>query len=227
VGKEAYHFYTLEEADVIAKQKERGMRQGHNRFEFVLPKKDGSRLPVVISARTMNSPDGRQFGVVTFTEIFEQKRAKEQLRKANKQLQERQKEMEEELALAARVQESLAPKRLIWGHMRVEAHFQAVRTIGGDFGLAMPCGEDHLNLLIGDVSGHGIGSALVANRIYAEMVTQLRAAMPLSDMLQHMNRFVIENMGISGFFSPQHWLVLTWVAGECSLQVGVSHQRWS
>jgi hypothetical protein len=31
--------------------------------------------------------------------------------------------------------------------MRVEAHFQAVRTIGGDFGLAMPCGEDHLNLL--------------------------------------------------------------------------------
>jgi hypothetical protein len=114
VGKEAYHFYTLEEADVIAKQKERGMRQGHNRFEFVLPKKDGSRLPVVISARTMNSPDGRQFGVVTFTEIFEQKRAKEQLRKANKQLQERQKRMEEELSLAARVQESLAPKSLIW-----------------------------------------------------------------------------------------------------------------
>src|SRR5215472_7383657 len=200
VGKEAYHFYTPEEADVIAKQKERGMRQGHNRFEFVLPKKDGSRLPVIISARTMNSPDGRQFGVVTFTEISEQKRAEEQLRKANTQLQERQKEMEEELALAARVQESLAPKNLIWGRMHVEAHFQAVRTIGGDFGLAMPCGEDHLNLLIGDVSGHGIGSALVANRIYTEMVTQLRAAMPLSDMLQHMNRFVIENMGISGFF---------------------------
>jgi len=185
---------------VIAEEKERGMRQGHNRFEFVLPKKDGSRLPVIISSRVMNSPDGRQFGVVTFTEISEQKRAEEQLRKANKQLEERQKEMEEELALAARVQESLAPKSLTWGGMRVEAHFQAVRTIGGDFGLAMPCGEDHLNLLIGDVSGHGIGSALVANRIYTEMVTQLRAAMPLSDMLQHMNRFVIENMGISGFF---------------------------
>jgi serine phosphatase RsbU (regulator of sigma subunit) len=91
----------------------------------------------------------------------------------------------------------------------------------------MPCGEDHLNLLIGDVSGHGIGSALVANRIYTEMVTQLRAAMPLGDMLQHMNRFVIENMGISGFFSPQRWLVSTWVAGECSLQVAVIHQRWS
>jgi PAS domain S-box-containing protein len=200
VGKESYEFYSPEEADVIAKQKERGMRQGHNRFEFVLPKKDGSRLPVIISARTINTPDGRQFGVVTFTDISEQKRTEEQLRKANKQLEERQKEIEEELALAARVQESLAPKSLIWGGMRVEAHFQAVRTIGGDFGLAMPCGEDHLNLLIGDVSGHGIGSALVANRIYTEMVTQLRAAMPLDDMLQNMNRFVMENIGISGFF---------------------------
>ena len=147
VGKEAYHFYTPEEAGVIAKEKERGMRQGHNRFEFVLPKKDGSRVPVIISSRTMNSPDGHKFGIVTFTEISEQKRAEEQLRKANKQLEERQKEMEEELALAARVQESLAPKSLVWGGMRVEAHFQAVRTIGGDFGLAMPCGEDHLNLL--------------------------------------------------------------------------------
>jgi sigma-B regulation protein RsbU (phosphoserine phosphatase) len=200
IGKEAYHFYSPQEVDVIAKQKEKGMRQGHNRFEFVLPRKDGSRLPVIISSRAMNFPDGRQYGVVTFTEISEQKRVEEQLRKANKQLEERQKEMEEELALAARVQESLAPKSLTWGGMSVEAHFQAVRTIGGDFGLAMPSGEDHLNLLIGDVSGHGIGSALVANRIYTEMVTQFRAAMPLGDMLQHMNRFVLENMGISGFF---------------------------
>ena len=46
VGKEAYHFYTPEEADVIAREKARGMRQGHNPFEFVLPNKDGSRLLV-------------------------------------------------------------------------------------------------------------------------------------------------------------------------------------
>ncbi|HEY2117663.1 MAG TPA: SpoIIE family protein phosphatase [Candidatus Acidoferrum sp.] len=200
IGKEAYHFYSPDEANVIAKQKEKGMKQGHNRFEFVLPKSDGSRLPVIISSRAMISSDGRKYGVITFTEISEQKRAEEQLRKVNKQLEERQKEIEEDLALAARVQESLAPKSLTWGGMSVEAHFQAVRTIGGDFGLAMPSGEDHLNLLVGDVSGHGIGSALVANRIYTEVVTQLRAAKPLGDMLQHMNRFVLENMGISGFF---------------------------
>jgi hypothetical protein len=32
-------------------------------------------------------------------------------------------------------------------------------------------------------------------------------------------------MGISGFFSPQRWLVSTWVAGECSLQAAVIHQQ--
>ena len=51
VGKEAYHFYSPEEADVIAKQKERGMRQGHNRFEFVLhrrPPLDQQILPPVL-----------------------------------------------------------------------------------------------------------------------------------------------------------------------------------
>ena len=200
IGKEAYHFYSPDEANVIAKQKEKGMKEGHNRFEFVLPKSDGSRLPVIISSRAMISSDGRKYGVITFTEISEQKRAEERLRKANQQLEERQKEIEEELALAARVQESLAPKSLTWGNLSVQAYFHAVRTIGGDFGLAMPYGEDHLNLLVGDVSGHGIGSALVANRIYTEMVNQFRAAMPLGEMLQHMNRFVLENMAISGFF---------------------------
>src|SRR5580700_8857005 len=74
IGEEASHFYSPREADLIAKQKERGMRQGHNRFEFVLPKKGGSRLPVIISSRVMHSPDGGQFGVITFTDISEQKR---------------------------------------------------------------------------------------------------------------------------------------------------------
>ena len=199
MGKGASHFYSPHEADVIAKQRERSIRQGHNRFEFVLPKKDGSRLPVIISSRAIEDPDGRHFGVITFTDISEQKRAEDQLRKANTQLEERQKEIEADLTLAARVQKSLAPESLVWGGMNVEAYFHPVRTIGGDFGLVTPHGEDHLNLLVGDVSGHGIGSALVANRIYTETVAQFRAAVPLGDVLRHMNRFVMESIGSSVF----------------------------
>jgi serine phosphatase RsbU (regulator of sigma subunit) len=75
-----------------------------------------------------------------------------------------------------------------------------VRTIGGDFGLVSPLDDDHLNLLVCDVSGHGIGSALIANRIYTETATQLRAGAELGDMLRTLNRFVMQSIGGSVFF---------------------------
>ena len=55
-------------------------------------------------------------------------------------------------------------------------------------------------MLVCDVSGHGIGSALVANRIYSETMTQLRNGAPLGDMLRQLNRFVMQNIGSSVFF---------------------------
>jgi sigma-B regulation protein RsbU (phosphoserine phosphatase) len=200
LGQQSTLLYDPEEAEFVAAQREKGQRVGHNRFEFVVPQKDGKRLPVIISARALEDPDGRQFAVITFTDISEQKRAESQLRDANHLLEERQREIEEDLALAARVQQSLAPKSLVWGGVRVEAYFHPVRTIGGDFGLVSPLDHDHLNLLVCDVSGHGIGSALVANRIYSETMTQLRTGAPLGDMFRQLNRFVMQNIGSSVFF---------------------------
>ena len=95
------------------------------------------------------------------------------------------------------MQQSLAPQSLVWGGMSVEAYFHPVRTIGGDFGLVSPLDDRHLNLLVCDVSGHGIGSALVANRIYSETMSQLRSGAPLSEMLRQLNRFVMHNLGSS------------------------------
>lgn len=200
VGKDATHFYSPEEAAFLMRQREQGIRDGHNRFEFVLPKKDGTRVPVIVSSRGIEDPDGRFFGIITFTDISEQKQAEAKLRDANRKLEERQREIEEDLALAARVQQSLAPQSLVWGGVRVEAYFHPVRTIGGDFGLVSPLDHDHLNLLVCDVSGHGIGSALVANRIYTETMAQLRSATPLGAILYRLNNFVMQSIGSSVFF---------------------------
>ena len=200
VGWDVYNLYAREEADFVNAQRERGLRAGHNRFEFVLPKKDGSRLPVIISARTVEDPDGRQFAIVTFTDISDLKRAEQELRDVNQKLEERHQEIQEDLKLAARVQQSLAPKSLVWGGVRVETFYHPVRTIGGDFGLVSSLDDRYLNLLVCDVSGHGIGSALVANRIYTEMMTQLRAGSALDTMLTQLNRFVMHNIGSSVFF---------------------------
>lgn len=200
VGKNSSHFYSVEENKFMLAQIERGTLAGRNRFEFVLPKKNGERVPVIISSRTFEDPNGRMFAVVTFTDISDQKRAQAQIREANLMLQERQDEIEGDLALAARVQQSLAPQPLVWGGIRVETYFHAARTIGGDFGIVIPVEEEHLALLVGDVSGHGIGSALVANRIYSEMTAQLQSNIALGDMLRHLNDFVRRSIGSSVFF---------------------------
>jgi PAS domain S-box-containing protein len=200
IGPDIHRLYNQAEAEFIIKKREQGLQVGHNRFEFVLPRKDGSRMPVIISARVVEDPDGRQFSIVTFTDISDLKRAEQELREVNKKLEERHQEIQEDLTLAARVQQSLAPKSLVWGGVRVETFYHPVRTIGGDFGLVSSLDDHYLNLLVCDVSGHGIGSALVANRIYTEMMTQLRAGSALDTMLTQLNRFVMHNIGSSVFF---------------------------
>ena len=192
-------FYTSQEMEFLRQQIDVAFRAGHNRYAFVLPRKGGGRLPVIISSRTLQN-SGSRFGIVTFTDISEQVRAEQELRSANVALQKRQMEIEEDLRLAARVQNSLAPRSLVWDTMSVDAFYHPVHSIGGDFALVNSTDQEHLSLLVCDVSGHGIGSALVANRIYSETTTHLRSGMPFLDMFGELNRFLIEDIAGSGMF---------------------------
>lgn len=200
VGREALKYFAPEEQAYLRDRIAESEKAGQHLFEFVIPRKDGSRMPVVITTRRFEDPDGRMFAIVTFTDISDQKRAESLLRDANTKLEERQRQIEEELVLAARVQQSLAPHSLIWGGMNVDAYYHAVRTIGGDFGVVSPVNDDHLNVLVCDVSGHGISSALVANRLYAEILAELRRNAPLGDVLRYVNRFLMQSIGSSSFF---------------------------
>ena len=192
-------FYSSQEMEFLRQQIDVAFRAGHNRYAFVLPRKGGGRLPVIISSRTLQN-SGSRFGIVTFTDISEQVRAEQELRSANVELQKRQTEIEEDLRLAARVQNSLAPRSLVWDTMSVDAFYHPVHSIGGDFALVNSTDHEHLSLLVCDVSGHGIGSALVANRIYSETTTHLRSGMPFLDMFGELNRFLIEDIAGSGMF---------------------------
>jgi PAS domain S-box-containing protein len=199
IGFDPSSFYSSQEMDFLREQIDVAFRAGHNRYAFVLPQKGGGRLPVIISSRRLEN-SGSNLGIVTFTDISDQVRVEEGLRSANVKLQNRQMEIEEDLRLAARVQNSLAPRSLIWGTMSVDAFYHPVHSIGGDFALVSPLDLDHLSLLVCDVSGHGIGSALVANRIYSETTAHLRSGMPFLDMFGELNRFLMEDIAGSGMF---------------------------
>ena len=200
IGSYGSQFYSPQEWDFVARQIHVEFQHGQNRYAFVLPRKDGGRLPVIISSRVIVN-SGRQFGIVTFTDISEQVRVAEELRSANTRLRKRQMEIEEDVRLAARVQRSLAPKSLVWNGLSIDSFYQAVHSVGGDFALVNSQDGEHISLLVCDVSGHGIGSALVANRIYSETMGHLRAGMPFSDIFAELNRFLIEDIDAGMFIT--------------------------
>lgn len=199
IGFDVSHFYSSQELEFLMRQVDIAFRTGNHRYTFVLPQRNGGRLPVIISSRRLQNSTGR-FGIVTFTDISEQVRAEEELRAANESLKKRQIEIEEDLRLAARVQNSLAPRSVAWDALSVDAFYHPVHSIGGDFALVNSTDHDHVSLLVCDVSGHGIGSALVANRIYSETTAHLRSGMPFLEMFGELNRFLIEDIAGSGMF---------------------------
>ncbi len=199
LGQPGTSFYTPEDALALERKIEQRHIDGQGRYEFYVPQPDGGRMPVLITSRQIEDLDGALYAVITATDISEQKRAENALREANLLLEKRQREIEEDLKLAANVQQSLAPKSIQWGKIGVETYYQAARTIGGDFGLVTPT-DDALHILVCDVSGHGIGSALVANRIYTETMAQIRRGADLPDLFRHLNRFVMSGLGSSVFF---------------------------
>ena len=199
LGQSIVNLYPPEDIPPLLEFIARRETQGRALYEFYIPQADGGRLPVAVTSRQVLAPDGQAFGIVTATDISALKQTEARLREAHAQLEQRYREIEEELLLAERVQQSLAPSSLTWGGVSVETFYQPARTIGGDFGLIAPR-QDGLTLLVCDVSGHGISSALVANRIYTEAISQMESGVGLTAMMQHLNQFVMRSLAGSVFF---------------------------
>jgi PAS domain S-box-containing protein len=137
-GRTPGAIFPAKDIPYIMRQHESGHRYGRSRSEFYLPRKNGEKIPAIFSGRVIQAPDGQEYVLLIVTDISAQKRVEEQLRESNAQLEKRQMEIEAELSLAARVQQSLAPRSLVWNDLAVEASYSPARTIGGDFGVILP-----------------------------------------------------------------------------------------
>jgi len=199
-GRTPDAIFPPEDIPYIMQQHESGHRSRHSRNEFYFPRKDGQKIPAIFSGREIQGPDGQEYVLLVVTDIGAQKRIEEQLRASNALLEKRQMEIEAELLLAARVQQSLAPQSLVWNDVSVETYYNAARTIGGDFGVVFPHADEALTILVCDVSGHGIGSALMANRIYAETLHQLERKAGPSAMLRRVHDFVHDRIATDAFY---------------------------
>jgi phosphoserine phosphatase RsbU/P len=219
-GRTPDAIFPPEDVPRIIEQHESGHRYGSSRAEFYLPRKDGQKVPVIFSGRRIQAPDGQEYSLVIVTDISAQKRVEEQLRQSNALLEQRQKEIDAELSIAARVQQSLAPNSFVWNGLAVEAYYRPAYKIGGDFGVVLPQGDEFLSLVTCDVSGHGVGAALMANRIYSETFDALERRMEPGALLRRLHDFVHDRIPVPGFYFTmaaarfsQHGRRVTFAAG--------------
>lgn len=219
-GRTPDAIFPAEDVPYIVQQHEAGYRYKHTRNEFYLPRKDGEKIPAIFSGRVIQGLNGQEYVILILADISAQKRIEEQLRESNALLEKRQSEIEDELALAARVQRSLTPRSLVWNDIVVEAYYSPAHTIGGDFGIVLPKEDEFLNIVLCDVSGHGIGSALMANRIYSEALHALQRNLGPGTLLRSVHDFVHDRIAEDGFYFTmatarfsQHGRHLTFAAG--------------
>ena len=64
--------------------------------------------------------------------------------------------------IARQIQQSLLPQdSLTVGGMRFAGRCVPAVAVGGDCFAYLPCGRDRIDSFVGDVSGHGVGAALL------------------------------------------------------------------
>jgi sigma-B regulation protein RsbU (phosphoserine phosphatase) len=120
----------------------------------------------------------------------------------------RKQQMESDLAFATNIQLSFLPQEApeIEG-FRFKAHYQAAREIGGDLYDFIPLDEGRLGILIGDVSGKGVASALYMARLTSDFrLLAIRHKEPTS-LIEHINNRLSER-SCRGIFVTLLYMVL-------------------
>ena len=138
-----------------------------NTNEFDAKHKDGSIFPVERSMASFQM-DGKWYAVGNVRDISE-RRADEEILKAvhreilavNAQLVEKQRVLDEDLAVAAQVQMSLLPKGVPIPGVEIGWTFKPSAAIGGDIFNAIRVADRYVVGYMVDVCGHGAAAALV------------------------------------------------------------------
>lgn len=133
-------------------------RETHNRGL------DGNQSYEIISKICVSDSQGHKLGIAGYTlDITRRKLNENKLDELNKKLESQNKRYEEELSLGREVQKVFVKLKLPAPEQALDIgyHYQPSEKLSGDLIIAEPIDDDRWAILICDVMGHGIRSALV------------------------------------------------------------------
>ena len=117
-----------------------------------------------------------------------------------RRIQNRNREIEQEMAAARSVQQILIPEELpsIPG-LTVESAYLPAQQVGGDFFQVLPSGDGGLLLVVGDVSGKGLPAAMLVSVLVGSIRSTAEFTKAPDEMLAHLNERLVGRAKGGGF----------------------------
>jgi sigma-B regulation protein RsbU (phosphoserine phosphatase) len=121
-----------------------------------------------------------------------------EVHRVNTQLRQLHQQLEHELKLAQRIQESLLPQVLPQvPNMRFSVHYVLRDRVGGDFYDAFRLDEQHVGLYVADAMGHGVPASLLTIFVKKgvrskEVFGKQYRLVPPDEVLRRLNRDLID-----------------------------------
>ncbi|HEY6936255.1 MAG TPA: SpoIIE family protein phosphatase [Terriglobales bacterium] len=104
-----------------------------------------------------------------------------------------QRALERDLHLARAIQGGLLPKTAAsFGPWQISFHYQPAGLVSGDYCDVVDAGQSGLYFMLGDVSGKGIGAAMLMSNLHALFRALISAGLPLSELVAQANRVFCE-----------------------------------
>ncbi len=101
--------------------------------------------------------------------------------------------IEEELAVARRIQQQFLPRRLPeMGRFGIAAMNVPNKQVGGDYYDIVDVGSGNYLITIADVAGKGVPAALLASMVQAFVRTLAQDGRPICEMMDRLNRLVFD-----------------------------------
>ncbi len=109
--------------------------------------------------------------------------------------EERQKQkMDQEMRIAQTIQQDLLPAAEQYpqtGWLRAAGLSIPSRQVGGDYFDILPAGDDRFDIVMADVSGKGVSSALLASLLQGAFIMSTAEHIPPAVILDRLNRFLL------------------------------------
>ncbi|MDO9103835.1 MAG: PAS domain S-box protein [Methylovulum sp.] len=171
-------------------------------FEHVALRRGGAEFPVEVSVSPLKLGHSYIFSGFIH-DITARKAAEQQIRQAQIDLAITQ----SEINIAQKIQVSLLPDAPIKSSgFEVVGVCMPADQIGGDYFDYFFRDEDHLDMVIADVSGHSIGPALFMVEARSAIRTHAKRLGTVSEMLGLLNDFLFEDLNKADYFITLFYL---------------------